>query len=111
MEKIASKVKTLRDEMYNNCIVGIKGFMKERGKQKNHFIETLSFDISDFEVEIDGQGTIDEITYIPSKDELGFVIYRYDSPSEVFMSRDFKRGDVDLVYRIFNILYKFYYLK
>lgn len=104
MKKIAEEVKALRDEMYNKCIEGIKLFMKEHGVQKNCFIETLSFDISGFEIELSDQSTIDEITYIPSKDILGFVVYKYDNPNEVFMCGEFKRGDIDLVYRIFNIL-------
>lgn len=108
MKKIAEEVKALRDEMYNKCIEGIKLYMKEHGVQKNCFIETLSFDISDSEIEISDMSTIDEITYIPSKDVLGFVVYKFDNPNEVFMAKEFRRGDVDLVYRIFNILYKFY---
>ena len=104
MKKIAEEIKVLRDEMYNKCIEGIKLFMKERGVQKNCFIETLSFDISDFEIHISEYSTIDEITYIPSKDILGFVMYKYDNPNEVSMAKEFSRGDIDLVYRIFNIL-------
>ena len=104
MKKIAEEVKALRDEIYNKCIEGLKLFMKENGVQKNHFIETLSFDVSDFEIEISDQSTIDEITYIPSKDVLGFVVYKDDNPNEVFMYWEFKRCDIDLVYRIFNIL-------
>lgn len=104
MEKIAEEIKALRDEIYNKCIEGLKLFMKEHGVQKNCFIETLSFDISDFEIEIGEWSTIDEITYIPSKDVLGFVVYKSDNPNEVFICREFKRGDIDLVYRIFNIL-------
>ena len=104
MKKIAEEIKALRDEMYKKCIEGIKLFMKERGVQKNCFIETLSFDISDFEIDISDYSTIDEITYIPSKDILGFVVYKFDNPNEVFIAKEFKRGDVDLVYRIFNIL-------
>ena len=104
MKKIAEEVKALRDEMYNKCIEGIKLFMKEHGVQKNCFIETISFDISDFEIHISEYSTIDEITYIPSKDILGFVMYKYDNPNEVSMAKEFSRGDIDLVYRIFNIL-------
>lgn len=104
MEKIAEEIKALRDEIYNKCIEGLKLFMKEHSVQKNCFIETLSFDISDFEIEISDRSTIDEITYIPSKNVLGFVVYKYDNPNEVFLCREFKRGDIDLVYRIFNIL-------
>lgn len=98
MKKIAEEVKALRDEMYNKCIEGIKLFMKDHGVQKNRFIETLSFDISDFEIEISDHSTIDEITYIPSKDVLGFVVYKFDNPNEVFIADEFKRGDIDLVY-------------
>ena len=29
-------------------------------------------------------------------------------PNEVFMAKEFSRGDVDMIYQIFNILYKFY---
>ena len=108
MKKIAEEVKVLRDEMYNKCIEGIKLFMKERGVQKNCFIETLSFDISDFEIEISDNSTIDEITYIPSKDILGYVVYKYDNPNEVFMCREFKRGDIELVYEVFHDFYTFY---
>ena len=107
-KKIAEEVKALRDEMYNKCIEGMKLFMKEHGVQKNCFLETLSFDISDFEIEISDRSTIDEITYIPSKDILGFVVYKFDNPNEGFISKEFRRGDVDLVYRIFNIVYRFY---
>jgi len=107
-KKIAEEVKALRDEMYNKCMEGIKLFMKEHGAQKDCFIETLSFDIRDFEIEISDQSTIDEVTYIPSKDILGFVVYKFNNPNEVFISKEFRRGDVDLVYRIFNILDKFY---
>lgn len=103
-KKIIEEIKALRDEMYNKCIEGIKLFMKEHGVQKNCFIETLSFNISDFEIEISDQSTIDEITYIPSKDILGFVVYKFDNPNEVFMADEFRRGDVDLVYRIYRIL-------
>lgn len=108
MKKIAEEVKVLRDEMYNKCIEGMKLFMKEHGVQKNCFIETLSFDISDFEIEISDQSTIDEITYIPSKDILGFVVYKFDNPNEVFISDEFKRGDIDLVYQVFYDFYTFY---
>ena len=107
MEKIAEEIEALCDEMYNKCIEGIKSFMKERGEQKNRFIDALSFGISDFEIDISDQSTIDEITYIPSKDVLGFVVYKFDNPNEVFMAKEFRRGDVDLVYRIFNVLHKF----
>ena len=107
-KKIAEEVKALRDEMYNKCIEGIKLFMKERGVQKNCFIETLSFDISDFEIEVGDKGTIDEITYIPSKDILGYVVYNYDNPNEVFICKEFKRGNIDLVYEIFHDFYTFY---
>ena len=108
MEKIAKEIKSLRDEMYNKCMEGMKLFMKERGVQKNRFIETLSFDVSDFEIHISEYSTIDEITYIPSKDILGYVVYKFDNPNEVSMAKEFRRGDVDFIYRIFNILYKFY---
>ena len=108
MKKIAEEVKALRDEMYDKCMDGMKLFMKERGVQKNCFIETLSFDISGFEFELSDQSTIDEITYIPSKDILGYAVYNSNNPNEVFISKEFRRGEVDLVYRIFNILYKFY---
>jgi hypothetical protein len=101
--KIAEEVKALRDEMYNKCMEGIKLFMKEHGVQKNCFIETLSFVISGFEFELSDQSTIVKITYIPSKDVLGFVVYKSDNPCG-----EFKRGDIDLVYQIFNILYNFY---
>ena len=103
-KKIAEEVKALRDEMYNKCIEGMKLFMKEHGVQKNCFIETLSFDVSDFEIHLSEYSTIDEITYIPSKDILGFVVYKFDNPNEVFMAKEFRRGDVDLVYRIYSIL-------
>lgn len=107
MEKIAEEIKVLGDEMYNKCIEGVKLFMKERGVQKNCFNETLSFDVRDFEIYISEYSTIDEITYIPSKDILGFVVYKFDNPNEVFMAEEFKRGDIDLIYQIFNILHKF----
>lgn len=107
-KKIAEEVKALRDEMYNKCIEGIKLFMKEHGVQKNCFIETLSFDVSDLEIEISDQSTIDEITYIPSKDTLGFVVYKYDNPDEVFICGEFNRGDIDLVYEVFHDFYTFY---
>jgi len=106
MEKIASEIKALRDEMYEKCVIGIKGFMKEKGEKKNPFIETLSFNITDYEIELNDQSTIDEITYIPSKDTLGFVVYKSNkSGGEVFIERDFKRGDIEPVYRIFRICY------
>ena len=108
-KKIFEEVKSLRDEMYNKCMEGMKLFMKERGVQKNCFIETLSFDVSDFEIELGDQSTIDEITYIPSKDILGYVVYKYDNPNEVFICKEFKRGNIDLVYNVFNIIYRFYY--
>ncbi len=108
MEKIAEEVKALRDEMYNKCIEGIKLFMKEHGVQKNRFIETLSFDISDLEIHISEYSTIDEIIYIPSKDVLGYVVYKYDNPNEVFICKEFKRVDAELVYKVFHVLYTFY---
>ena len=108
MKKIAEEVKALRDEMYNKCIEGIKLFMKEHGVQKNCFIETLSFDISDFEIELGDQSTIDEITYIPSKDILGYVVYKYDNPNEVFICKEFKRDNIELTYEVFHDFYKFY---
>lgn len=108
MKEIAEEVKALRAEMYNKCIEGIKLFMKEHGVQKNRFIETLSFDVSDLEIHLSEYSTIDEITYIPSKDILGYVVYKYDNPNEVFICKEFKRGDIELVYEVFHDFYTFY---
>ena len=107
-KKIAEEVKALRDEMYDKCMEGIKLFMKEHGVQKNCFIETISFDVSDLEIHLSDYSTIDEITYIPSKDILGYVVYKYDNPNEVFICKEFKRGDIELVYEVFHDFYTFY---
>ena len=107
-KKIVEEVKALRDEMYNKCIEGIKSFMKEHGVQKNCSIETISFDVSDLEIYISKYSTIDEITYIPSKDILRYVVYKYDNPNEVFICNEFKRGDIELVYEVFHVFYTYY---
>ena len=102
--KNVEEIKALTRELYDKCIDGLKDYIKEHGKRKNQFIETLSYDIHDFEIEYDTHSTIDEIYYIPSKDSLGFTIYDGRDRNKIYKSRDFMYWDFYLVYTIFNYL-------
>ena len=103
--KNVEEIKALSRELYDKCIDGLKDYIKEHGKKKNQFIETISYDIRDFEIEYDiNRSTIDEIYYIPSKDSLGFIIYDGRELDKVHKSRDFMYWDFFLVYTIFNLL-------
>ncbi len=103
--KNVEEIKALTRELYDKCIDGLKDYIKEHGKKKNQFIETITYDIQDFEIEYDiNRSTIDEIYYIPSKDSLGFIIYDGRDRNKIYKSRDFKCGEFYLVYTIFNIL-------
>lgn len=103
--KNVEEIKALSRELYDKCIDGLKDYIKEHGKKKNQFIETISYDIQDFEIVYDFNGsTIDEIYYVPSKDSLGFIIYDGRDRNKIYKSREFSAGQFYLVYTIFNLL-------
>lgn len=94
-------------EIYNAYVLAIKNYMRENGEQTNPFIETLWLDISEDEVvyqrHYDRQDTtIDKIYYIPSKDELGYVIYQAYTDDEIFAQGPFKPSDRSALASIFH---------
>lgn len=105
LKDIIREIHNLRDEQYLKAIEGVKYYIQKYGEKKNPFVDNISFDIRDYEIEFTPSCTFDVIYYIPSKDELGFIIYKEDT-DEIFLTREFKRGDVDEVYTILINLYQ-----
>lgn len=93
-------------EIFNAYLLALKGYMKEKGTQSNPFIETLWLDVSEWEIDYESnynrESTIDEIYYIPSKDELGFVIYK-EYTTDIYKQGTFTQHHLDMLGCLFNI--------
>ena len=106
---IHTEVNTKRDEIFYLCEGAVIDYITKHGVQKNPFIETLWIDVSEWEIEMwySGRETyIDEIYYIPSKHELGYVIYEEDT-GKIFKIGALTRGHYNIVTTLFDILCKF----
>lgn len=105
IKDIIRDIHNLRDEQYLKAMEGVKYYIQKYGEKKNPFVDNISFDISGYDIEYTPACTFDVIYYIPNKDELGFIIYK-EYTDEIFITREFKRGDVDDVYTILINLYQ-----
>ena len=92
-------------EIFNAYLLALKGYMKEKGTQTNRFIETLWLDVSELEITYESdyryESTIDKIYYIPSKDELGFVIYK-EHTTDIYKQGPFTQRHFDILGCLFN---------
>ena len=91
--------------IFNLYEEAIKNYMRENAEQTNPFIETLWLDISEDEVVYQSNydredTTIDKLYYIPSKDELGYVIYQAYTDN-VYAQGPFKLCDRSALASIF----------
>lgn len=110
---IHTEVNTKRDEIFYLCEGAVIDYITNHGVQKNPFIETLWIDVSEWEIEMwcpRHEAYIDEIYYIPSKHELGYVIYE-EYTNKVFKTGTLTRSYSNIVTTLFDILCKFDTLK
>lgn len=96
-------------EIFNAYLLALKGYMKEKGTQTSPFIETLWLDVSEWEIVYESSvnsgfiydTTIDKIYYIPSKDELGFVIYKGHT-TNIYKQGPFTQRHINMLGYLFN---------
>lgn len=111
--KIAKKnIDRLYAEIFDTYVLAIKTYMKENAKQENYFIETLWLDVSEWEIVYafscaGDEITIDKIYYIPSRDELGFLIYKFNGFNKsIYRQTSFTKRHLDMLKPLFEIFCK-----
>lgn len=107
------EVNAKRDEIFDLSIEAVKDYVRKHGAQTNPFIETLWIDVSDWEIKMwypRHEAYIDELYYIPSTDELGFIIYEEDT-NKVFKAGALTRTHYNIVTLLFDIIFKIDALK
>lgn len=91
-----NKVNSLYREIFNVYLEALKDYVKTHGEKRSMFCETLLLNVSGLEIvykETDRSTIIiDELYYIPSKDELGFIIWDDDMHNKTYLQTKFKTG-------------------
>ena len=89
-----NKVNSLYREIFNVYLEALKDYVKTHGEKRSMFCETLLLNVSGLEIvykETERSTiTIDELYYIPSKDELGFIIWDDDTHNKTYLQTKFK---------------------
>lgn len=91
-----NKVNSLYREIFNVYLEAIKDYVKTHGEKRSMFCETLLLNVSGLEIVCKETErsitTIDELYYIPSKDELGFIVWNDDTHNSTYLQKEFKPG-------------------
>lgn len=98
------KIKSLRKEIFDTYLEALKCAVKEKGKTTSMFCETLYIDVSKYEVEYNDTSTLDEVYYIPSKDEVGLIVWDDEMHTKAYIMREFKQRDIDIMALLFYYL-------
>jgi len=94
--KITPEIKQARLHLYEMYAEPIKKHILEHG-ESNPFMDTKTIDATGFDIEVYGNLYIDAIYYIPSKDELGFIVYTDETRSRIFRQSSFvSKEDVSI---------------
>lgn len=94
--KITPKIKQARLNLYEMYAEPIKKYILEHG-DSNPFMETKKINVTDLDIELYDNVYLDVIYYIPSKDELGYIVYTDETHSRVFCQKPFvSEGNVHL---------------
>lgn len=92
-----NKVNALYREIFNVYLEAIKDYVKANGEKRSMFSDTIMLDISGLEIvykdTVQSAIFIDELYYIPSKDELGFLVWDDDTHNSTYIQRKFKYSD------------------
>jgi hypothetical protein len=100
--KTKEKIERLTKELFDTYLEALKCAVKENGKPHPTFCETLCVDVSKYEIEYnDDTTTLDEVYYIPTKDELGFIVWDEEIHKTVYIMREFKQRDTDIMALLF----------
>lgn len=95
--KNTSEIKQARLNLYEMYAEPIKKYILEHG-ESNPFMETKTIDVTDLYIELCESVYLDVIYYIPSKDELGYIVYTDETHSRVFSQKPFvSEGNVRLM--------------
>jgi len=96
--KITPEIKQARLHLYKMYAEPIKKHIIENG-DSNPFMETKTIDVTGLDIELREGVYIDVIYYIPSKDELGYIVYNDETHSRIFRQSAFvsSKGNVDLI--------------
>ena len=91
------EIRQARLHLYEMYAEPIKKYIFEHGNS-NPFMETKTIDVTGFDIELYDNIFIDVVYYIPSKDELGYIVYTDETHSRVFRQRTFvSEGNVSLM--------------
>ena len=94
--KITPEIKKARLDLYKMYAESIKKYILDHGNS-NPFMETKTVDVTGLDIELYENVCIDVIYYIPSKDELGYIVYTDETRSRVFRQNPFvSEGNVNL---------------
>lgn len=103
--KTKEKIESLTKELFDTYLEALKCAVKENGKTHSMFCETLCVDVSKYEIEYSDDTTIlDEVYYIPTKDELGFIVWDEEMHTTVYIMREFKQIDINIMTLLFYYL-------
>lgn len=102
--KIKEKIGSLRNELFETYLEALKCAVKEKGKAHSIFFDTLYIDVSKCEIEYNDTATLDDVYYIPDKDELGFIVWDDEKHHTVYLMREFKQIDINIMTLLFYYL-------
>jgi hypothetical protein len=103
--KTKEKIESLTKELFDTYLEALKRVVKENGKPHPTFCETLCVDVSKYEIEYnDDTTTLDEVYYIPTKDEFGFIVWDEEMHTTVYIMREFKQRDIGIMTLLFYYL-------
>lgn len=100
------KIDSLTKEIFDIYIESLKCAVKEKGKTHSMFYETLYVDVSKYEIEYNYESTLDEVYYIPTKDELGFIVWSDEMHTKIYRMSEFKQKDIEIMSLLFYYLMK-----
>lgn len=103
-EEAKEKVNRLRREIFETYVEALKSAIREKGKKTSMFCETLCIDVSECEIEYYDTATLDEVYYIPDKDELGFIVWDNEMHTKIYVIREFRNGDINMLSTLFYYL-------
>ena len=101
-----TRIDNLYDKIFAEYYMAIKEWIIKNGNRTNPFIDKLSIDVSEHEIEMSHNPNytsyIDLIEYIPEKDKLYFVIFNIDGT--LHENREFGKRDINAMREMFNII-------
>ena len=100
------EIKKAKLDLYEMYAEPIKKYILEHGNS-NPFMETKTIDVTGLDIELYDNVFIDVVYYIPSKDELGYIVYNDETHSRVFRQRTFVSGgnvSLMLISQVYSML-------